>query len=83
MSESISEKKMYEIKVLPKKEVLDSQGRATQKVLEQGGFSLSRCSVGRYIEIECAESIEEIKKMANYVLFNPLIEDIEVQLKSK
>ena len=77
----MSETKVYEIKVLPKKEVLDSQGRATQKVLEKGGFTLGRCSVGRYIEIECSQSADEIKKMANYVLYNPLIEDIEVQLK--
>jgi len=78
----VSDKKIYEIKILPKKEVLDSQGRATQKVLEKGGFSLSKCSVGRYIEVESSESIEAIKKMANYVLYNPLIEDIDVQLKS-
>ncbi len=68
----------YGIRVMPKKDVLDSQGRAVKQVLERGGFSLSECKVGRYVEIESEKNKDELLKMADYVLFNPLIEDIEV-----
>lgn len=69
----------YGIKVMPKKDVLDSQGRATEKVLSQAGFELSSCKVGKFIELETEASAEEIKKMADYVLYNPLIEEIQIK----
>lgn len=69
----------YGIKVMPKKDVLDSQGRATGQVLSQAGFELKDCKVGKFIEIETELSQDELKKMADYVLFNPLIEEIEIQ----
>jgi phosphoribosylformylglycinamidine (FGAM) synthase PurS component len=69
----------YGIKVMPKKDVLDSQGRATEQVLKKAGFSLSDCKVGKFIEIETSSTKEEISKMAEYVLYNPLIEEIFIQ----
>lgn len=68
----------YGLKVMPKKDVLDSQGRAVMQVLERAGFSLTECSVGRYVEIESDKSKEDLLKMADYVLYNPLIEDIVI-----
>jgi len=68
----------YGLKVMPKKDVLDSQGRAVKQVLERAGFSLSECKVGRYVEIESDKSKDELVKMADYVLYNPLIEDLVV-----
>lgn len=69
----------YGIRVLPKEEVLDSQGRAVQGVLEKKGFDLSQCKVGRYIVLETDSGKEQIREMADYVLFNPLIEQIEIE----
>ncbi len=69
----------YGIKVMPKKDVLDSQGRATELVLEKAGFSLNDCKVGKFIEIETESSKKEILEMAEYVLFNPLVEQISIE----
>lgn len=68
----------YGIKVMPKKDVLDSQGRATELVLSKAGFKLNDCKVGKFIEIETESSKEELMKMAEYVLFNPLVEEITI-----
>ncbi|MGH1468636.1 MAG: phosphoribosylformylglycinamidine synthase subunit PurS [Bdellovibrionales bacterium] len=68
----------YGIKVMPKKDVLDSQGRATELVLSKAGFSLDECKVGKYIEIETASTKEDLMKMAEYVLYNPLVEEISI-----
>ncbi len=74
----------FGIQVLPKKEVLDSQGRAVEDVFKKEGFQLKSCTVGKYIEIELAESsddkaLQQIKKMSEYVLYNPLIETIQIE----
>ena len=68
----------YGLRVMPKKDVLDSQGRAVKKILERASFSLKECRVGRYIEIESDRSKEELMKMADYVLYNSLTEDIHI-----
>lgn len=69
----------YGIKVMPKKDVLDSQGRATELVLSKAGFTLDECKVGKFIEIETKSSKDDLLKMAEYVLFNPLVEEISIQ----
>ena len=69
----------YGIKVMPKKDVLDSQGRAAELVLLKAGFSLDECKVGKFIEIETKSSKDDLMKMAEYVLFNPLVEEITIQ----
>jgi len=66
----------YGVKVMPKKDVLDSQGRATELVLSKAGFKLTDCKVGKFIEIDTTSSKEDLMKMAEYVLFNPLVEEI-------
>ena len=66
----------YGVKVMPKKDVLDSQGRATELVLKKAGFELTDCKVGKFIEVETSSSKEDLEKMAEYVLFNPLVEEI-------
>lgn len=73
----------FGIQVLPKPEVLDSQGRAVEDVFKKEGFNLKSCTVGKYVEIELAEANEDealtqIKKMSEYVLYNPLIETISI-----
>lgn len=72
------------LKVLPRKEVLDTQGRTVQQSLVASGFPVSDCKVGKYILMEVdAETVDEAKKkvreMADYVLYNPLIETYEIE----
>ncbi len=72
------------IKVLPRPEVLDSQGRTVFNSLKESGFKLDECKIGKYIVIETAHTDfataeKEIQKMADYVLYNPLIETYEVE----
>lgn len=69
----------YAIKVLPKKEVLDSQGRAVEDVLKKAGFSIEDCHIGKYFEVKTDKGETEVKKMAEYVLYNPLIEEITIE----
>ena len=74
----------FAVQVLPKPEVLDSQGRAVETLLKKEGFDLNSCRVGKYIEIELnakseSEALENLKKMSEYVLYNPLIEKIEIK----
>ena len=73
----------FGVKVLPRKQVLDTQGRAVEQTLQGQGFDGVQCRVGKYIEHELdASSHEEaekkVKSVAEYVLYNPLIEDFEI-----
>ena len=73
------------IKVLPRKEVLDTQGRAVEKLLKHNGKSVEECRVGKFIEIDVnANSREEaeksVREIADYVLYNPLIETYELEI---
>jgi len=72
------------VKVLPKSEVLDSQGRAVASVLKENGFVLKDCHVGRYITLEFVHTDEskamtEAKKIAEFVLCNSLTETYELE----
>ena len=75
----------FGLKVLPKPEVLDTQGRAVQSTLEQHGFKLSDCHVGKYIVFEVptdnsSEGQEMAKAIAEKGLYNPLIESYELEV---
>jgi phosphoribosylformylglycinamidine (FGAM) synthase PurS component len=72
------------VKVMPRKEVLDTQGRAVENTLRQNGRNLTACQVGRYIVLDIPENIvesamAEAKAMAELVLHNPLIETYELE----
>lgn len=70
------------VKVMPRKEVLDSQGRAVEETLQRLGFKMDQVRVGKCIELEVGgskeEALAEAKKIAEKVLHNPLIETFEV-----
>lgn len=73
------------VKILPKSEVLDSQGRAVAKILKDHGQKLDECRVGRYVVLEVPESdqnkaLAQAQKMAEFVLYNPLIETFELEV---
>jgi phosphoribosylformylglycinamidine synthase len=74
----------FGVKVMPREVILDTQGRSVEHLLKTNQFELSSCRVGKYIEIEVpaaseTEAREQIKKMADFVLYNPLIETYQVE----
>ncbi len=74
----------FALKVLPKPEVLDTQGRAVQSTLQSHGFDLSECHVGKYIVLEVnasnpAEGEKMATAMAEKGLYNPLIENYQLE----
>lgn len=74
----------FGVKVMPREVILDTQGRAVEEVLKQNSFSLNSCRVGKFIEVTVnetdeSEALEKIKKMAEFVFYNPLIETYEIQ----
>ncbi len=74
----------FALKILPKTEVLDTQGRAVQKTLQSHGFQLTDCHVGKYLVLEIDETSPEKAKaqailMAEKGLYNPLIETYQLE----
>jgi phosphoribosylformylglycinamidine synthase len=70
-----------------KGEVLDPQGRAVHGALEKLGFdNVAGVRIGKLIEIELVEGAavskeqlrDELAKMADAMLANPVIEDYEI-----
>ena len=74
------------IKILPRTEVLDSQGRAVEKTLSHHGFdSLKACRVGKYVTLQVQsenedQALKDAEKIAEFVLYNPLIENFEMEI---
>lgn len=76
-----------EVKILPKKEILDVQGRALVQTLEQNGRKVQNCRFGKCIQILIEASDEnqacqKIKEMADFILYNPLTETYTVEVIS-
>jgi phosphoribosylformylglycinamidine synthase len=74
--------------VRPKPEVLDPQGDAVRRALGKLGFQgVSGVRVGKVIEIEFDDAgarapdlAERLRRMADELLANPVIEEYEVHL---
>lgn len=76
------------VKILPRTEVLDSQGRAVEKTLSQHGKRVGACRVGKYIQLEIDDETQEgalakAREITEFVLYNPLIEIYELEVVSK
>ena len=74
------------VRILPREEVLDTQGRAVERMLQQNGQPVTSCRVGKYIELDIdaanqAEAEKKVKEVAEYVLYNPLVESYEVEVR--
>ena len=72
------------VRVMPRKEVLDTQGRAVENTLRENGRRLNACQVGRYVVLDLPDmtqeaAMKEAKEMAELVLHNPLIETFELE----
>ncbi len=76
------------VKILPKNEVLDTQGRAVEGTLKSHNRPVQQCRVGKYIQLEIGESDEakalaKAKEITEFVLYNPLIETFELEVVRK
>lgn len=75
----------FEVKILPRKEVLDVEGRAIAETLKTNGKPVKECRFGKCIHLLIQEESEEearkkAKDMAESVLHNPLIETYEIKV---
>jgi phosphoribosylformylglycinamidine synthase subunit PurS len=74
--------------VRPKGGILDPQGEAVERSLRQLGFEVGEARVGRVIDLEVdAPSAEEarnqLERMCENLLANPLIESYEIELEER
>ena len=73
------------VKILPKNEVLDTQGRAVEGTLRAHNRAVGQVRVGKYVQLEVSETEEakalaKAKEIAEFVLYNPLIENFELEV---
>lgn len=69
------------LKILPRPEVLDAEGRAVQKKLCDLGIETSSVEMGRYIVLHIPETQDVLmtaKNAAESLLCNSLIENYEL-----
>jgi phosphoribosylformylglycinamidine synthase subunit PurS len=74
------------IVITPKKAVVDPQGKAVQKALEQMGYrGIDAVHVGKFLEIEVSGEREAARKQideaCHKILSNPVIEDYHFTLE--
>ena len=73
--------------VMPKKTVLDPQGKTVKNALESMGFSsVKDVRVGKFIEVELTGDTKavlkkKIDKACHDLLSNPVIEDYSFEIK--
>ena len=75
------------VKILPKKEVLDVQGRAIAETLKRQGNLIEECQYGKYIKLtintsDKTEALKKAKEMAESVLCNSLVEHYDLEVLS-
>ena len=73
------------VRVMPRTEVLDSQGRAVESTLKHHGKELESVRVGKFIELDVVadskeRALEEAQQITEMVLYNPLIETYELEV---
>ncbi len=72
------------VRVMPRKDVLDSQGRAVERSISQMGMKILNCTVGKYVILDLSftqqeDAMNEARKIADQILHNPLIETYELE----
>lgn len=76
----------YVVDVMPKPEILDPQGKAVLGALPRLGFDgVTEVRQGKRFELDLAgeatdEALAEVRKMAETLLSNPVIEDFTVHV---
>jgi phosphoribosylformylglycinamidine synthase subunit PurS len=71
--------------VRPKHGILDPQGEAVGSSLRRLGFAVAEARVGRLVDVEIdgddpAAAREQLERMCEQLLANPLIESCEIEL---
>jgi phosphoribosylformylglycinamidine synthase subunit PurS len=71
--------------VRPKHGILDPQGEAVGSSLRRLGFAVAEARVGRLVDVEIdgddpATAREQLERMCEQLLTNPLIESYEIEL---
>jgi phosphoribosylformylglycinamidine synthase PurS subunit len=71
--------------VRPKQGILDPQGEAVGSSLRRLGFVVAEARVGRLVDVEIdgddpAAAREQLERMCEQLLANPLIESYEIEL---
>jgi phosphoribosylformylglycinamidine synthase len=71
--------------VRPKPGILDPQGEAVQRSLQQLGFPVEDARVGRVVDLEldfgdADRTRAELERMCEQLLANPLIESYEISV---
>ncbi|MGC8852400.1 MAG: phosphoribosylformylglycinamidine synthase subunit PurS [Hydrogenobacter sp.] len=64
--------------ILPKKGLLDPEGRAVKEMLLENGYSVKDVKVGKVIDLE-VEDDTNIKELVEKFLVNPLIEEYIIE----
>lgn len=72
------------VRIMPRNEVLDTQGRAVENTLKSHGKNVEMVRVGKYVKLDIAGSREmalsKAKEIAEFVLYNPLTETFELEV---
>lgn len=73
------------VRILPRAEVLDSQGRAVEKTLKQHKYSVEGVRVGKFVVLDLPDqqqdqALQRAKDIAEFVLHNPLTESFELEV---
>lgn len=76
---------VFGVTVMPRKEVLDTQGRAVEETLRREGENVVSCRVGRFVELKLKAPTQKeadalAKKVSEGLLANSLIEIYELKL---
>lgn len=72
----------FGIRIMPKKQLLDVQGRAVESFLKEKSFQVQDLRIGKYIEMNLSvnslqEGQEQITQILKNGLYNPLVEVYE------
>lgn len=73
------------VKILPKNEVLDTQGRAVEGTLKSHNKPVNQARVGKYVQLDISETdqtkaLAKAKEITEFVLYNSLIETYELEV---
>jgi phosphoribosylformylglycinamidine synthase len=71
--------------VRPKPGILDPQGQAVESSLRHLGFDVTEARIGRVVDVELTtadpdEAREQLERMCEQLLTNPLIESYAISL---
>lgn len=69
----------YDIYVTYREGIFDPAGATAARALDQMGYaSVESVSIGKFIQLEAAASLDEVTEMCEKLLANPVIEDYRI-----